>query len=171
MELKDCSKTKQELVDEYNNLSEEDRKILDTSYEVVSETKAQSDRLQEIIEFSKKMGYKKIGVALCKGLRNYGEQVDKELSKEFEVVSIPCNFAGIIKDEINVTPIKTGEEIACDPIGQSTALNDAKVDMVVKCGFCMGHDLIFSKNIKPYSTALFIKDRKNKHNTTKLFEN
>lgn len=171
MEITTSSKTKEELITEYDNLEGEDRKILETSYNIVSETKAQADRLEEIKKFSKEMGYKKIGVAFCKGLRQYGEEVDKELSKDFEVVSVCCNVRGITKEDLKVKPVSTGSEPACNPIGQSTVLNDEKVDIVIKCGFCLGHDLIFSKNIKAPATALFIKDRKNKHNTTKLFEN
>jgi uncharacterized metal-binding protein len=171
MEITTSSKTKEELINEYNDLEGEDRKILENSYITVSETNAQADRLEEIKKFAKEMGYKKIGVAFCKGLRKYGEEVDKILSEEFEVVSVCCNVRGITKQDLKVKPILNGTEPACNPIGQSTVLNDADVDIVVKCGFCLGHDLIFSKNIKAPATTLLVKDRKNKHDTTKLFNN
>lgn len=171
MEKTTCSRTKEELIEIYNGLEENTKKILDNSYSTVACTKAGADRLEEIKIFSKKMGFKKLGVAFCKGLRNYGEAVDKNLSEDFEVVSVCCNVCGITKEDINVEPVKYASlEPACNPLGQATVLNDENVELTIKCGFCLGHDILFSRAIDSPNTALFIKDRKNKHNTTKIFE-
>lgn len=171
MELTECSKTKEELVDDYNNLDDEKRKMLECSYSTVVDTHASEDRLSEVKEFCKKMGYKKIGIAFCKGLRPYGTKIDEELSKDFEVYSVCCNVCGLQKSEIGVVQMKPGsEEPACNPLGQATALNDQKVDIVVKCGFCLGHDILFSKNITAPCTTMIVKDRKLRHKTAQLFE-
>ncbi len=170
MEIKECPKTKEELVDEYNTLDPETRKLLECSYSTVADTYASADRLEELRVFCSKMGMKKIGIAFCKGLRKYGEQIDAELSKDFEVYSVCCNVCGIDKPELNVRQVKDGGvEPACNPLGQAAILNDKDVDIVVKCGFCMGHDIIFSKNIKSPATTIMVKDRKFKHRTADRF--
>ncbi|MDP2749582.1 MAG: DUF1847 domain-containing protein [Nanoarchaeota archaeon] len=177
MIISNCPKTKEELIKFYNDLDKSSaksdkamRKLLEASYETVSETGACSSRLDEIKVFCKKMGHKKIGAAYCKGLKDYGEKVDSALSYDFEVFSVCCNVCGINKSDIQVKQIKPeAVEAACNPIGQALALNDKKVDFVVKCGFCLGHDLIFSKTINAPTTTLVVKDRKFKHRTFDIF--
>ena len=171
MELTDCSKTKKELIEDYNNLNPCLRKMLDNSYSTVIDTHASQDRLSELKEFCKKMDYQKIGIAFCKGLRPYGTKIDEELSKEFETYSVCCNVCGINKSDIKVQQMNPqAEEPACNPLGQATALNDKNVDIVVKCGFCLGHDILFSKKIKAPCTTIIVKDRKFIHKTAHLFE-
>ena len=117
------------------------------------------------------MGYKKIGIAFCKGLRPYGTKIDEELSKDFETYSVCCNMRGINKSDAKVQQMNPeAEEPACNPLGQATALNDKDVDIVVKCGFCLGHDILFSKTVKAPCTTIIVKDRKLRHKTAQLFE-
>ncbi len=144
--------------------------MLEASYSTVVDTQAAADRIKELQTFCSKMGYRKIGIAFCKGLRKYGEKLDSELSKDFEVYSVCCNVCGITKQEIGVRYLNEPTEIACNPIGQAAALNDKNVDLVVKCGFCLGHDILFSKNITAPSTTIIVKDRKMKHRTVDLLE-
>lgn len=48
-------------------------------------------RVQEICEFAKKMGYKKLGIAFCIGLTNEASILNKILVNQgFEVVSVMC---------------------------------------------------------------------------------
>ena len=116
------------------------------------------------------MGFFKIGLAFCKGLREYGLMIDKELSKDFEVYSVCCNICGIGKDDVNVKKInKDSFEPACNPIGQAITLNESCVSLTVKCGFCLGHDILFSKYIKSPTTTILVKDRKMKHKTFDIF--
>ena len=165
MEVKNCTKTKEELAEEYKG---RDRKMLEASYSTVADTHASADRLEEIRLFSKKMGYKKIGIAFCKGLWAYGEMLDESLSPDFEVRSVCCNVCGITKHEIDVAHVKSGDEPACNPLGQAAALNDFNPDIVIKCGFCLGHDIIFSSRIKAPCTTFIVKDRKHAHKTAEI---
>ncbi|MBW2968060.1 DUF1847 domain-containing protein [Candidatus Woesearchaeota archaeon] len=168
MEVTECPKTKEELVEEYNSC---DRKMLEASYSTVADTHAGADRLEEIRTFCRKMGYSKIGVAFCKGLRVHGEMLDESLSSDFEVRAVCCNVCGIKKEDIDVAFLESGEEPACNPIGQAAALNDFGPDIVVKCGFCLGHDIIFSKNIKAPCTTFIVKDRRYRHKTADILVN
>jgi uncharacterized metal-binding protein len=171
MELTSCSKTKDELIDLYTNLDDETLQMLEASYEVVKETEANADRFEEVSLFAKKMGYKKLGVAFCKALRKVGKQVDSELSKEFEVVSVCCDACGITRKDISMPFLKEPSDVACNSIGQAVALNDEEVDLTIACGFCVGHDIIFAKHIKSPVTQLLVKDRKYGHSPKKRFEN
>jgi uncharacterized metal-binding protein len=159
MEIKECDKSA--LIEKYNSLDENDKKILNSSYETVRDTKASASRVEEIKEFCKKMGYNRIGIAFCKGLRKYGEELDKIFSKDFEVYSVCCDVCGLKRDEINVPKMTDNpEELACNPLGEAQVLNDKNVDFVVMVGFCLGHDILFYKNIKAPITTLIVKDRK-----------
>ena len=171
MELKECGRTREELISEYNNLDPESRKMLEASYSTVVDTKACADRLEEIREFCRKMDYKKIGIAFCRGLRKYGQFLDDELSKDFEVYSVCCNVSGINKSDIGVVQMDPeAVEVACNPLGEAAALTSNDVDIVIKCGFCLGHDILFSKNIKAPMTTFIVKDRKKGHRTADIFK-
>ena len=63
----ECTLNKDHYKQLYNSLDEEDRKILDTSFEVINEAKGQLNRLEEIQLFAKKAGYTKLGLAPCRG--------------------------------------------------------------------------------------------------------
>lgn len=170
MEIKE-TKNKEESVEQYNNLEEDDKKILDTSYGVVIDTDASVSRIEEIKEFCKRMNYKKIGIAFCKGLRKYGEFLDEVFSKDFEVYSVGCSVNALKRDEISVQKMTSNpDELACNPLGEAEALNEAGVDFVIMVGFCLGHEQLFSKNIKSPTTTLLVKDRKFQHNPIKYFE-
>jgi len=84
------------------------------SFLTIAETEGSADRVEEIKVFARELGFKKIDIAFCKGLREYGEKIDGELSNDFEVVSVCCNITGITKDDIGVTPIKDASELACN---------------------------------------------------------
>jgi uncharacterized metal-binding protein len=169
MEIIESKEKKQEQVNDYFGLQGDEKEILVNSYETVSQTKASSSRLEEIKLFCKKMGYKKIGIAFCKGVREFGLKVDEYLSKDFETCSVCCNLNSIKKGELDVAFVKDSTELACNPIGQANIINNAEVDFTIKVGFCIGHDIIFSKRIKSPTTTLLVKDRKNKHKTYDTF--
>jgi len=51
------------------------------------------------------------------------------------------------------------QEVMCNPAGQARLLNDAKTQLNVLCGLCVGHDAIFSKVSEAPVTTLIAKDR------------
>ena len=57
-------------------------------------------RLEETIQFSTRMGYQKIGLAFCRGLRREAKVVEKILRVHgFDVVSVICKVGGISKED------------------------------------------------------------------------
>ena len=84
-------------------------------------------RLKETVEFCKRMGYHKLGLAFCKGLRKEARIVaDLLRAQGFEVVSVICKTGGISKEEVGIpeeVKIHPGEfEAMCNPIAQAKLL-------------------------------------------------
>lgn len=140
---------------------ERNHNIMVASAEVEYEGYCQWTRVQEIMEFAKKIGARKIGIANCIGLINEARIFAKILrSNGFEVYSVICKVAGKAKSSIGI-PSRC-EEIGaamCNPILQARLLNEAKSDLNVVIGLCVGHDSLFYKYSDAYVTTLVTKDR------------
>ena len=109
---------------------------------------ATKPRIQEIIEFARKMNYRRLGFAFCMGLRKEATVVEKLLTGAgFEVVSTLCKVGRTPKENIGVRDeqkIRIGSfESMCNPIAQAYLVNDAKTDFNVMLGLCVGHDSLF----------------------------
>jgi len=117
-------------------------------------------RLEEIIEFGKAAGFKKLGLAFCMGLKEEAALVAKVLEGDFRVDSVICKLGGLDKDEHRMAKIREGRcEIACNPIGQAKMLNKAGTDLNIQLGLCLGHDILFQKYSEAPVTVLAVKDR------------
>lgn len=126
-------------------------------------------RLEEIINFAKKMGYKKLGVAFCIGLLNEARILIPILeNRGFDVISVCCKAGGIAKEEIGVKDeekICPGKyETMCNPISQAEILNKEGCDFNILMGLCVGHDALFLKHAKALTTVFVVKDRLLGHN-------
>ena len=135
--------------------------IMVASAEVEYEGYCQWTRVQEIMEFARKIGAKKIGIANCIGLISEARTFARILrANGFEAYAVICKVAGKTKSSIGI-PAKC-EEIGaamCNPILQARLLNEAKTDLNVVIGLCVGHDSLFYKYSDAYVTTLVTKDR------------
>lgn len=127
-------------------------------------------RIEEVVRFSKKMGYKKLGVAFCVGLKREAEMLNTILgNRGFTVSSVCCKLGGTPKEEIGIREeekiIGPGLwETMCSPIAQALVLNDEDVDFNILMGLCVGHDSLFFRYAKALTTVLVVKDRVLGHN-------
>jgi len=126
-------------------------------------------RLEEIIEFAGKMGYRKLGIAFCGGVTYEASILSTILEKHgFEVVAVSCKVGSVPKEDIGILEsqkIRIGEyEPMCNPIGQAELLNSADTDFNIMLGLCVGHDSLFLKYIKGFTTIMAVKDRVTGHN-------
>ncbi len=126
-------------------------------------------RIEEILEFISKMGYKKVGLAFCVGLRKEAAAVEALFaSRGLEMISAICKIAGVPKEMIGLKDhekIAIGEpEAMCNPILQAEVLNDEKTEFNVLLGLCVGHDSLFLKYASAPCTVLAVKDRVTGHN-------
>ena len=121
-------------------------------------------RLQEIIEFARGMGYRRLGVAFCGGLHSEAEVLCSILETHgFEVLSVMCKVGGVDKAKIGLAGedrVKIGKfETMCNPVAQAEVLNEAETDFNILLGLCVGHDSLFMKYSRAMVTVFAVKDR------------
>ncbi len=126
-------------------------------------------RLEEIISFAKRMGYRKLGVVFCIGFREEAEILVPLLEhRGFEVVSVCCKVGGVPKEEIGVKDeekiVPGSYESMCNPISQAEILNEEGCDFNIAMGLCVGHDSLFLKYVNALTTVFAVKDRLLGHN-------
>ncbi|MCD7994412.1 MAG: DUF1847 domain-containing protein [Clostridia bacterium] len=123
-------------------------------------------RVEEIMEFAKQIGARKIGIATCSGLIEESRLFAKILRLNgFEVYGAICKVGSKDKTSIGLdqTYTKTGP-VMCNPILQAKRLNDAGTGLNVVVGLCVGHDSLFYKYAEALTTTLITKDRVLGHN-------
>ena len=126
-------------------------------------------RIQETIEFAHKMGYKRLGIAFCGGLKSEAKILVEILKEQgFEVASVVCKigrtskeFLGIKKEQ-KVNPEEF--EAMCSPVTQAKVLNAANTEFNIVFGLCVGHDSLFMRYSDALCTVLVAKDRVTGHN-------
>lgn len=126
-------------------------------------------RLEELMEFAKRMGWKRLGIASCLGLKKESITLTRILeSRGFEVEGVFCKVGSVHKERIGLKRDqmlrKEGFEAMCNPVAQARLLNAAGTDLNIIMGLCMGHDIIFSQRSKAPATTLVVKDRVLGHN-------
>ena len=123
-------------------------------------------RVQEVIEFAKRMGYKKIGIATCVGLLSESRMLAKILrSHGFEVFGIGCKAGTVLKTDVGIDEKNNAVGCnMCNPILQAKMLNHAGTQLNVVVGLCVGHDSLFYKYSEATTTTLIAKDRVTGHN-------
>lgn len=126
-------------------------------------------RVQEICEFAHRMNYKRLGIAFCGGLHGEARIFSDILNaQDFEVVSVMCKCGGVSKETIDISDeqkIRRGKfEPMCNPIVQASILNEEKTDFNILVGLCVGHDSLFLKYSRAFTTVLIAKDRLLGHN-------
>lgn len=146
-------------IERYNE--EENHNIMVASAEVEFEGYCQWTRVQEIMEFARKIKAHKIGIANCIGLINEARIFAKILrANGFEAYAVICKVGGKAKSSIGIPKQCEGIGPAmCNPILQARLLNKAKTDLNVVIGLCVGHDSLFYKYSDAYATTLITKDR------------
>lgn len=137
------------------------KEIIIASAEVEYEGYCQWTRVQEIMEFARKINARKIGIANCIGLINEARIFARILrANGFEVYSVICKVAGKPKSSVGIPAVCESIGAAmCNPILQARLLNNAQTDLNVVIGLCVGHDSLFYKYSDAYVTTLVTKDR------------
>jgi uncharacterized metal-binding protein len=127
-------------------------------------------RVEETVEFIKRMDYRKIGIATCVGLIYETRILSKILKKHgIASTSIGCKTGAVDKTALGIPPeIKVnrgcGHESLCNPIMQAKFLEKKKTDFNIVMGLCVGHDSLFLRHSAAPTTVLVVKDRVLGHN-------
>lgn len=145
---------------------EENNRAAVASAEVEAEGYCRLTRIEEIIEFCRKMGYTRIGIATCVGLLSEARTAAKIFRAHgLEVYGAACKAGAQPKVSIGVP--KSCEKVGvnmCNPILQAKLLNRQKTQLNVVIGLCVGHDSLFYKYADALCTTLVTKDRVLGHN-------
>jgi len=136
---------------------------------VESEGYCQKTRVEEIMDFAQKCGFKNLGVAFCVGLKKEMAVLNGILEANgFTVNSVACKNGSVPKELLGINEqgkVRPGTfEAMCNPIGQAVYLNKAKTELNLILGLCVGHDTLFIKHSEAPVTVLAVKDRVLGHN-------
>ena len=124
-------------------------------------------RLEEIVQFAKLSGHKKIGLAHCIMLSRQAEQTRKFIEYNgLEVVLSVCKIGNIPKTFLG---LKSGKPI-CNPIAQAQYFNEVGTELNIVLGLCVGHDTLFFKHSNAPVTVLAVKDKVHHHNPLAALE-
>lgn len=142
------------------------RQIMQTAAQVEYDGYLKWCRVQETIEFAKRMNYHKIGIATCVGLIQETRIVTKILrSHGFEVFGIACKAGAIPKVDMGIDGRCSEIGVnSCNPILQAKMLNAQQTDLNIVMGLCVGHDSLFYNYSVAPATTLVVKDRVLGHN-------
>lgn len=127
-------------------------------------------RIVEIVEFARRMGYARLGLAFCIGLRREAAVVHEIFATNgFSVASVACKVGGRPKSELGLGREQqvdpgAGEETMCNPVLQAMVLNESGAEFNVLLGLCVGHDSLFFRHASAMGTVLAVKDRLLGHN-------
>ena len=145
------------------------RRLAHASALVESEGYMKWTRVEDTMEFARRMNFVRLGVACCVGLAEEGKVLTDILeSNGFEVTFVFCKTGGVPKEELG---LKDKEKVhpgtfepICNPVAQALIMNKAKTELNIIVGLCVGHDSTFIKYSKAPVTVLVAKDRVLCHN-------
>lgn len=144
-------------------------RVAHTAAVVESEGYCKWTRVEEICQFAKKMGFRKVGIAMCISFVDLARVFSAILeSHGLEVTSVACKNGGVPKEDIGLKEeekIRPGNfEPMCNPVSQAELLNRAGCELNVIIGLCVGHDSLFIRHSQALVTTLVTKDRVLAHN-------
>ncbi|MDE2583155.1 MAG: DUF1847 domain-containing protein [Rhodospirillales bacterium] len=147
----------------------ETRRIAQESARVEAEGYCRWTRVEEVVQFAKKMGFRRIGIANCISFVDHAYVLSGILeSHGFEVTSVACKNGNIPKEDVGLADgekIRPGQfEALCNPIAQAELLNTHGCELNLVMGLCVGHDSLFFRHATGLSTVLVAKDRVLGHN-------
>ncbi|MDC7240156.1 MAG: DUF1847 domain-containing protein [Spirochaetales bacterium] len=164
----DCFGLKEKSLDVYGTGSNT-QTVKNSSALVDGGRAGELSRFQELIEFCQLQGYRNIGLAYCFGLETLALDIRSKMEAEgLHMIPARCSMGGVKEREID--SVKVGEVVSCNPAGQAHFLN-SRADFVVELGLCLGHDVIFHRELDLPFTVLMVKDRVHGHNPLKGIKN
>ena len=145
------------------------RKLACESARTESAGYCRSTRIQEIMDFARRIGATRLGIAHCVGLMEEAKAAREIfLRNGFAVDAICCKVGSIEKEKVGLKDeekVHPGQfEALCNPVAQAELLARAGTQLNVLIGLCVGHDSLFFKYSRAPVTVLVAKDRVLGHN-------
>lgn len=142
----------------------EEHRVMRAASEVEAEYYGEKNRIEEIIIFAQKMGYKKIGLAFCMAFSEEAAKLCALLSKYFDIETVNCKVCGVPKAEIGAMESDKIGPVSCNPVQQANILQEAGTELNLMLGLCVGHDALFLKHSHCLTVPVAVKDRVLAHN-------
>lgn len=140
-----------------------------TAAEVEGRFYSKLTRVEETVEYARRLGARKIGLATCVGLIEETRIFARILKANgFEHNVVLCKIGSVdkadagIPEELKILPGRF--EAMCNPLLQAGMLNRWGSDLNVVIGLCVGHDALFCKHSGALVTTMVVKDRVLAHN-------
>lgn len=162
----------QEIADEVREIylhDEEVKTLAVAAARTEAEGYPKRPRVEEIMDFARRIGAKRLGIAHCIGLCNEAALLlDILEANGFEVYTLSCKCAVLpkedigLKDEEKVYPGRF--ESLCSPLAQARIFNKLQTELNILVGLCVGHDTLFFRYSDAPVTVLVAKDRVTGHN-------
>ena len=128
-------------------------------------------RLELTMDFAKQCGFNNLGLVFCGGFLKEANMLSRILTYNgFKVNSVLCKNGNIplsfvdVDIPLELIPKELIEENKpinipmCNPIAQAKFLNEAKTDLNIILGLCVGHDSLFIKYSEALVTVFAVKD-------------
>lgn len=157
----------QQSMDCYDNAS---RELACTSTILEADCYGKLTRVEETIEFIRRMHFRKIGIASCVGLMQETSIFSRILTDAgIESYTVGCKIGAVDKSVLGIPEEKKlnggcGHESMCNPIMQAKVLAAQKTDFNIVIGLCVGHDTLFLQHSEAPVTVMIVKDRVLGHN-------
>lgn len=135
----------------------------------VSSMDHSESRVEQTVRFARNAGFRKLGIAFCISLENYGQELVQYLRHEgFQVESVLCKVGHFDRSCIAVED--TRGKPMCNPVAQAEYLNQAGTQLNIAVGLCVGHDSLFFQYSKAPVTVLIAKDHRYSNCPARFFE-
>lgn len=126
-------------------------------------------RIEEIMDFARRIGAQRLGIAHCIGLMQEAKLASRVFAANgFDVYTVCCKVGSIAKEKVGLKDeekVRPGQyEPVCNPVGQAALLARAGTQLNVVIGLCVGHDSLFFMHSEAPVTVLIVKDRVLGHN-------
>ncbi len=138
------------------------RRLLDAATDIALERDRQLCRVAELVYLCLEMEYRRVGIAFCTELLEPAQILTGVMRRFVEVVPVCCKIGGVGALSRTSDPVcrpAASLRPACNPLLQARVLNDARTQLNVLVGLCVGADAVFTGASDAPVTALFVKDR------------
>lgn len=141
-----------------------ERAILEAGRDVAMEDDRTLCRLSEVVYFALEMKYRRVGLAYCSDLEEPARILARVLRRFFDVIPVCCKIGGSFDDDFldsgstgGISPDR--HRVACNPVGQAKALEQASSELNIIVGLCVGADCVFARASHCPVSTLFVKDK------------
>ena len=161
-----------EIADEVNSIylhDEEINRLAVAAARTEAEGYPKRPRVEETMDFARRIGANRLGIAHCIGLCNEAALLlDILEANKFEVYTVACKCAVFPKEAIGLRDeekVHPGQfESLCSPLAQARILGKLGTELNILVGLCVGHDTLFFRYSEAPVTVLVAKDRATGHN-------